>query len=153
MLQPRRVCVWGGGGLSLTEVWDTLAQLQIPFSRVRRVSQRNGIRRFDYSIEASEVQKSVRLMEGMRWWRVRPDCKPAERPGSQRARPPACLVRKPDLKSVSWNIAGLEWKHLEVEYFLSLRKPDVISLQETNRRLSSREIEAKWILLHRVACG
>ena len=56
----RRICIWGGGGLSLTQVLDTLTQLQIPFSRVRRVRQRNGTRRYDCFVEAGEVQNSVR---------------------------------------------------------------------------------------------
>ena len=56
----RRICIWGGGGLSLTQVLDTLTQLQIPFSRVQRVRQRNGTRRYDCFVEAGEVQNSVR---------------------------------------------------------------------------------------------
>ena len=66
--------------MSLAEVLDTLRHLQIPASRVRRVRQRDGVRRYDYFVEAAEVQESVRRMARMKGWRVRPDCKPADRP-------------------------------------------------------------------------
>jgi hypothetical protein len=129
----RQVCIWGGGGLSLTEVLDTLKRLQIPASRVKRVQQRNGVRRYDYFVKADKVQDSVKRMARMKGWRVRPDCKPADRPSARKPRQPKNLFTKPELKTVSWNIAGLDQKRLELEYFLSLRKPDVVAFQETNR--------------------
>ena len=127
--------------MSLAEVLDTLRHLQIPASGVRRVRQRDGVRRYDYFVEAAEVQESVKRMARMKGWRVRPDCKPADRPSAQRPGPTRRLIANSKLKTVSWNIAGLDRKRLELEHFLSLHKPDVIALQETNRRtLASRRL-------------
>ena len=139
MVGTRRVCIWGGGGLGLTQVRDTLTQLGVPFSRVRRVGQRNGVRRYDCTMETDAVLEGVRRLARVRGWRVRPDCAPAQR-RHRRVTTARRRVTGTGLKAVSWNIAGLEGKRLEVEYFLSLRGPDVVALQETNRRASSRRL-------------
>ena len=130
----KQVCIWGGAGLTMTEVLETLKSLRIQTSRVRRVRQRNGVSRYDYFTEEQGAQKSAERLAARKGWRVRPDCKPADRPTTQRPRRAKRSVTGQELSAISWNIAGLDQKRLEVEYFLSLRKPDIIAFQETNRK-------------------
>ena len=149
----KQVCIWGGAGLTMTEVLETLKSLRIQTSRVRRVRQRNGVSRYDYCTEEQGAQKSAERLAARKGWRVRPDCKPADRPTTQRPRRAKRSVTGQELSAISWNIAGLDQKRLEVEYFLSLRKPDIIAFQETNRKtMAEKETETQRILLYRVSC-
>ena len=145
----RRVCIWGGGGLSLTFVLDSLKQLRIPVSWVKRVHQRNGIRRYDCFVEAGREEEFVEKLGRMRGsWRVRVDCKPADRPVTLQKSGQTKLITNSELRTVSWNIAGLDRKRGEVEDFLSLQNPDVIAFQETNRTSWTR----RKLRLHGYCC-